>query len=220
MGISGLCPRRFVKVDPVPRLWPGSTIVCIGTGPSVTQADVDVVRGKARVIAINDAHRLAPWADVLYSCDGQWVDWHHGVTGFQGLKYSMTVNRKKWPDWKVVRNGGEKGLSLDPSSVCTGRNSGYQAINLAVHLGAKRIVLLGYDMSRDPAQRKSHFFGEHPKRPKPSPYSQFLLLFETIKKPLARVGVEVVNCTRRTMLDCFPKRSLEDVFVTELQEAV
>jgi len=47
--------------DPsVPRLWPGETFVCLASGPSLTQADVDYCRGKARVIAIKDVLHLAP----------------------------------------------------------------------------------------------------------------------------------------------------------------
>jgi hypothetical protein len=42
-----------------------------------------------------------------------------------------------------------------------------QAINLAVHLGAARIILLGYDLS--PARMGGHWFGDHPE-PIPSPY--------------------------------------------------
>lgn len=96
---------------------------------------------------------------------------------------------------------------MDPSSLCTGRNSGYQAINLAVHLGARRILLLGYDMMRHSG--KSHFFGEHPKGWLPSPYPDFVKFFDSLRKPLARVGVEIVNCSRTTALKCFPKMSIE-----------
>lgn len=175
------------------------------------------------MIAVNDAYTLAPWADVLYACDGHWVKWHQGVKGFTGLKYSLTVDRSKWPEWRQVRHDpsvkGQSGLSLDPTRLQTGRNSGYQAINLAVLFGASKIVLLGYDMSRDPAQRKSHFFGEHPKRPKPSPYSQFLQLFPSLVKPLRRAGVEVINCTRRTALTTFQQMRLEDALVGEMAVA-
>ncbi len=202
----------------VERLWPGETVVCIGTGPSLTQADVDVCRGKARVIAVNDAYRMTPWADAIYACDDRWVTWHKGVPEFQGLKYSMTVT-KKWAEWRRMRNDGLEGLCLSPDGLRTGRNSGYQAINLAVHLGAKRIVLLGYDMSRDKNGR-SHFFGEHPRRATPSPYHSFVKCFDSLVKPLAKLGVEVVNCSRRTDLKVFPRMELAEALpMRELAEA-
>lgn len=50
------------------------TIVCVASGESLTRADVNYCRGKARVLAINDNYRIAPWADWLYACDGRWWD--------------------------------------------------------------------------------------------------------------------------------------------------
>jgi hypothetical protein len=193
----------------IPKLWPGSTIVCVGTGPSLTQGDLASVKGRARVIAINDAVRWAPWADVLYACDGKWVNQFHGMPKFAGLKYSLTVNLKHWPTWTRLRNDGALGLCLEPSGLRTGHNSGYQAINLAVHLGARRILLLGYDMMRHSG--KSHFFGEHPPGWTPSPYPQFLRAFASLPQPLAQLGgVQVINCSRVTALKVFPQQSLED----------
>lgn len=201
----------------VQKLWPGETVVCIGTGPSLTAADVEACLGRARVIVVNDAVKLAPWADVLYACDGKWVDHHKGVKSFTGPKYSMTVNRKKWPDWIALRNDGVNGLCLDPTGLRTGRNSGYQAINLAVHLGARQILLLGYDMSRH--KGKGHFFGEHPHNWSPSPYHAFLQAFSTLEQPLKDLGIEVINCSRRTALKVFPTLALETALPAMPMEA-
>jgi hypothetical protein len=55
-------------------VWAGETAVLVASGPSLCPSDVDRVRGRARVIAVNDGYRLAPWADVLYACDRRWVD--------------------------------------------------------------------------------------------------------------------------------------------------
>jgi len=108
----------------------------------------------------------------------------------------------------VLQNTGYTGLELEPTGLRTGRNSGYQAINLAVHLGAARILLLGYDMAENPVG-PSHWFGEHPDH-QPSPYPQMREAFDTIVEPLAAIGVTVVNCSRRTALTAFPCALLED----------
>lgn len=197
----------------VPKIWNGDTVACLGTGPSLTAEDVNACRGRVRVIAINDAYKLAPWADVLYACDGKWIDHHKGVPSFLGPKYSLTVNPKKWPAWTALKNDGVNGLCLMPTGLRTGRNSGYQAINLALHLGAKQILLLGYDMGRHGG--KGHFFGEHPRNWSPSPYSKFLEAFTTIVEPLKLAGVEVINCSRRTALTVFPKQPLESALPRE-----
>jgi hypothetical protein len=187
----------------VPRLWPESLIVCLGTGPSLSGADVQRVQGQ-RVIAINNAYQLAPWADVLYACDVKWWRWHHGAPTFAGRKYMLQPSCAAYPEVQALRNTGPAGLETDPSGLRTGHNSGYQAINLAVHLGARRIVLLGYDMQGD------HFFGRHPDQSKP-PFHRCLPVFATLLDPLAALGVTVFNCTRRTALTCFPQPALEDV---------
>lgn len=206
----------------VPRVFPNSTIVCIGGGPSLTAADVDACRGRARVVAVNDAHRLAPWADVLYACDGAWWDHYQGVPTFAGSKYCLTVTntkwregdqwvrgRRRWPGVEQLQKTGEHGLEVQPHGVRTGMNSGYQAINVAVHLGAVRIVLLGYDMQRGP-KRERHWFGEHPKPlAHDSPYGGFVNCFQTLVAPLRAIRVEVVNASRETALRCFPRQSIE-----------
>ena len=192
----------------VPCVWPGSTIVCLGGGPSLTAADVEACRGQARVIAINDAYRQAPWADVLYACDAQWWTWHKGVPSFTGLKYSLTLPTTNAWGVQILRNDGPHGLATKPDSLRTGSNGGYQAINLAVHLGAARILLLGYDMARTGG--KTHWFGEHPKRSAPPPFGKMLQAFPTLVAPLAARGVEVFNCTPTTALKTFPRRALHE----------
>ena len=188
---------------PVPCLWPGSTVVCLGTGPSLTAADVAYVQGKARVIAINDAYTLAPWADVLYGCDAKWWTWHKGVPSFRGLKYGLQPGAKHWPGVTLVAKTGGSGIEWRRTGIRTGNNSGYQAINLAIHLGAVRILLLGYDM------QGQHFFGRHRDGSVP-PFLVCLKNFTTMVPELAAHGIEVVNCTRKTALTCFPRLPLAE----------
>jgi hypothetical protein len=198
----------------VERDWPGSTVVCIGSGPSLTQADVDAVRGRAKVIAVNDAYRLAPWADALYACDAKWWRWHDGAQAFAGEKWAMQRPSARWPGVKILRNTGANGLETNPTGLRTGRNSGYQAINLAVHKGARRIILLGYDMSGG----RQHFFGEHPDRTG-APFASCLRAFATLVEPLQARGIEIVNCTRKTALVCFPLLPLEEALRVEVAAA-
>jgi hypothetical protein len=199
----------------VPHLWPGSLVVCLATGPSLTQADVEACRGH-HVIVVNDAYRLAPWADILYACDAKWWSWkvNRSAWAFPGLKYSIQAESKRWcKDVHVLQMTGNDGLELQPTGLRTGRNSGYQAINLAVHLGARRILLLGYDMGLGP-KNEPHFQtpewnGQHPESHH-SPYVIFKRKFETIVEPLKQAGVEVINCSRRSALTAFPRMTLEE----------
>jgi hypothetical protein len=194
----------------VPRLWPESTIVCVGSGPSLVPEDLETCQHhptRPRAIVINDSWCLAPFADVLYACDATWWARQRGVPDFHGLKYSIDPRAARWPDVQILRETGQCGLETSSDGLRTGSNSGYQAINLAVHLGARRILLLGYDMRA--AQGRDHWFGSHPDRQQP-PFALFLRLFPTIVAPLAQLGVTVLNCSRSTALHCFPRVDLED----------
>lgn len=195
-------------IDPpaVPRCWPGQTIAIFGGGPSLTQADCDRCHAAGLVaIAIKDAIRLAPWAQVLYSCDGDMTRWWQKfgptLTAYPGLRY--TLDPKAAPFATVLQNTGELGLEREPTGLRTGRNSGYQAINLAVHLGAARVLLLGFDMK---ASRKGldHWFGNRAV----VPYDTFQQCWPHIVAPLAAAGVTVLNCTPDSALRVFPHRPL------------
>jgi len=85
-------------------------------------------------------------------------------------------------------------------------NSGYQALNLAIHFGARKIILLGYDMQCGP-NGQTHWFGSHPGALEKGAglYPRFVQNFRTTLPDLERNGITVVNCSRSTALDCFPK---------------
>ena len=204
----------------VPCLWPGATVACLGGGPSLTVEQLNELRGRARVIAINDAWRLAPWADALYACDGRWWRKQDGVRAYAGLKITLSNSAAQvaaWPEIKVLENTGTEGLELSPHGLRTGRNGGYQAINLAVHLGARRILLLGYDM-RLSADGRSHWFGDHADWPtRPNIYRDvFLPHFEGLAHALDAIGVAVVNCTPGSALQVFPTAPLDQALAESL----
>lgn len=212
--------RAGAVAGPVPRLCPGGVAICLGGGPSLTAADVAACRGHGTVIAINDAYRLAPWADLLYACDDKWWHWHHGVPDFPGRKFALEPWRSatRFPDVTILKHTGVKGLELTGGALRTGKNSGYQAINLAVHLGAVRILLLGYDLQYG-AKGQSHWFGEHPDGAQP-PVQTFVPYFTTLVAPLAARGIEVINCSRQTALTCFPQQALETALAAGRSAAV
>jgi hypothetical protein len=199
--------RQRLKVAyKVPQLFPGATIVCVGSGPSLLKADVEYAHEKgAKIIAVNDAYLYAPFAVALMASDGAW--WIHKKPEFAGLRYSLDPSAARIDGVQVLKNTGTDGIELDPAGLKTGRNSGAAAVNLAVHFGAKRILLLGYDMDAD--KHRSHFFGSHkfPLRDG-SPFQLFRETFKHQVGPLAQLGIEIVNCSRRTALKCFPCRPL------------
>lgn len=93
--------------------------------------------------------------------------------------------------------------------IYTGGNGGYQAINLAYFLGARKIILLGYDMQR--SQNKSHWHGDHPSALNRScNFKTWLKNYKDLARDLRGAGVACVNASRNTALDCFQKVTLEE----------
>lgn len=104
------------------------------------------------------------------------------------------------------------GLSDDPMKTHGGGNSGFQACNLAVLLGAKRLVLLGFDM-RTGENGESHWHGHHPaglNNPGQSNFNGWIAHFSGAVQDFRQMGVEVINCTPGSALRCFPMARLEE----------
>jgi len=197
-------------------MWKGRTVVILGGGPSLTQEQVDYVRGKAKVIAINNAYLLAPWADMLYFCDARWFKWHKDKSEFQnfkGLRVTLS-NETRVPleklDIKSVAREGKEGLCIKPNTVATGANGGYQTINLCYHLAASIVILLGYDMKAD--GNKTHWHKGHNINSPTSIYQSNLIpLFKTLAEALKKIDMSVINCTPGSALHVFPEKKLGDV---------
>jgi hypothetical protein len=120
------------------------------------------------------------------------------TAAFAGLKFALHTSGHGRPDVAKLENTGDRGLELAPTGIRTGKNSGYQAINLAVHLGATRILLLGYDMQlaarRPRALLRATRLARHHD---PPPFRSSCDHFASLVTPLQALGVEVINCSRR-----------------------
>lgn len=184
------------------------TVVCIATGASLTQQDVNYIKGSFDVIAIKEAIMLAPWATYMYACDDDyWLN--HGLKHkFKGRKYSIKTPSLDGLD--IIQLPYELGAVWgDRKTIATGGNSGFQAIGLAHILGYRRVLLLGYDMqSKD---NQTHFWdGVSWRSFRPHNYKGWLQHFKNAAPLIKNCGIEVINCTRDTALDCFPKMSIQD----------
>ncbi len=85
-------------------------------------------------------------------------------------------------------------------------NSGVGAVALAVHMGAQRILLLGYDCQRTGG--KAHWHGDHPTGlGNAGSLNKWPAQFQKLARDLR--NFDIVNCTRETALTCFPRVNLE-----------
>lgn len=192
--------------------WSREICVLVGAGPSATADAVAELRGQARVLAINTSYQLAPWADALYACDGRWWKWHEGAPEFAGMKVTH--------DADVARHYGLRRISLldmhdpqahrlvldPPGLLGRGENSGFQALNLLLQFGARRIGLLGIDFTGE------RWHGAHPNNPhrrgqNPDTLRRWREIFDQQAAAIAALGADVVNLSGISELQAFPRMS-------------
>jgi hypothetical protein len=187
--------------------WTGETVVCIATGPSLTRAQLDAVKvAPVRSIGINDIGLTEDWIDVWYGADGAF--WKHywpqaaaskaltvcadrNAPGVTQLYLEVVKSKDRWPAPGFALNGG---------------HSGFQALTLAISLGASRVVLIGYDCKAKGALT-NYFGSKSASLHKPSPYDQWPKCYRDLVLP---EGVEVLNATSSSAIDAFPMVDLED----------
>jgi hypothetical protein len=188
-----------------------NTFVCIATGPSLTSHQIDYLKGKpVKTMVVNDSYQMLPDADYMYACDNRWWELHIAAVKKTFTGECWTQCKKASANYKLKHITGKHREGLGKDIIHYGRNSGYQAINLSYLLGAKKIILLGYDMQR--TNNKSHWFGDHPgKLNTNTDYATFVPAFTRLNEDLKKEGIEVINCTPSSAIECFKKEKLEDV---------
>jgi hypothetical protein len=205
----------------IEKRWPDSKCIVAATGPSLTPAVAErcnAAHATHKIIAVNDAYKLLPAADVLYACDATWWTVHKGCPGFAGEKWSQCEGGEssrgiekrgvaQQYGLKLVDGAHADTFSLNPALIHYGSNSGFQAVNLALLFGAIELVLVGFDMRTVNGQM--HFFGKHP-RPLNNPgcYDTFLQAFRTAAQSLPP-WIKITNATPDSALTCFPMAPLE-----------
>lgn len=195
--------------------WRDRIAVVIATGPSLADDQMQLVilsqrQGLSKVLTVNNAAERAPWADAHYAGDYMWFK-HY----FPGLKDKCrgewwTQDQAASERWKVRRVRSANKLGLGTERVHLNGNSGAQAVNLAVLWGARRIVLLGFDLK--PSQDgRLHYFGGHP-RPlvQVCLFAEWLHKWERIAADAFDRGVEIVNATPGSALQWVPHRDLKE----------
>lgn len=225
----------------VPKLWPESTCFIIGGGPSLalqaglspSDKDPEIVfpavrkhliecygLDRFRTIGVNCAFKLGEdLVDVLWFGDCGFFDRNFvEIAKFSGLKAHCCKRLANRPGTLPITRIETEGLTSDPRKIHWNESSGASAINLAVHFGAKRIILMGYDMKFGSDKKfnwhDEHKHGERMKKRKAlqwNPFPRFLKQFKIIQRDAKKMGVEILNATSDSALTIFPNVRLEDV---------
>jgi len=236
----------------VPKIWEGGDVWILGGGPSVPkqfgipdEVVQSVVKGTSppsvyspymkelhdkHVIGINVAYLIGDWIDMVFFGDGAFFLNHlQGLAKFPGMKVSCHPTTEKY-DWVkyTPRDGNHpRGISDNPMKVSWNGNSGAAAISIAANTGAKRIILLGFDMKVD-GENKQHWhdlYGRTKKlreidhmvrkgrkvRPYHMPFDRHLRGFPVIAQDAKKRGIDIINASPDSAIHDFPKFTIKEL---------
>lgn len=194
-----------------PRIWDGQRAFVMAGGASLAKQRYQDIHGN--LIVVKHCALLRPDAEVMLFAGKSWHRERDGIQSLAAFKGRYCISRGWSSDHPphVLAMGRVKGdpvtmaarLSDDPQRL-GGWDTGASAINLAYLLGATEIVLLGFDMNG------GHWFKGHPAPfPRNSEFQRHMAGIAAMAGELSAKGVKVWNCSPKSALTCFEKRSLD-----------
>lgn len=188
----------------------GDKVFILGGGPTLLECLDGTIINDYPVIGVNLAYTLGDWVDVCWFGDAKFYWWNRGgLQTFPGMK--ITYNRglkhgnrsvRGQPGVRVVGRGKGRGLDMRPGMVSWNASSGGSAISLAAQMGAKTIILVGYDMRV--VDGKKNWKPHEKEDTKLDPYANFMRPFDKIAKDARRLGIRIFNATPGSALTHFP----------------
>lgn len=194
------------------REWDGEIAFIVAGGPSVLTQDLELLRDK-KVIAVNSSHEVVPWAQFCVFADARWF-WHYRgpLLKFQGKVISACMSIAGPPPLHRMHRKASPGLSDEGGTLAINFTTVTAAINLAVHLGARAIVLLGCD-GKPAANGKLHHHADHPWRLVPDAWEKQKRDLRAAGESLKQLAIPCVNAS--------PGSALAELWpVMELPEAI
>jgi len=159
------------------------------------------------VIGVNVAFELGGWIDIAFFGDaGFHTISHEKLENFPNRIITCHEKFKRFPRIEYIEKDLNKkyGISSNPNQICWNRNSGCAAMDLAVKLGADRIILIGFDFGFE-AGGNEHWHNHYKLANKanhnnenrdPSIYGIFKLAFEGILSDLNRLSIPIYRLDR------------------------
>jgi len=196
------------------RDWVGETAFVLCGGTSVTDEQCALLAGR-KVIAVNTMYRKVMDAPIMFFADMWWFREEKRESlgtwkAFKGLKVTKEVIQSEPNMCLVFWSSPTVGIATRPDSVALGHTSAQAAMNIAVHKGASRIVLVGVDNCR--VNGRAHCHKEYPEtRCLEEGWEKKDRDFSYTVEPLKKMGVEVLNASPISTLTFWPKCDLMEV---------
>lgn len=210
MSATAVAPWVAPPLWSVPREWPHSRcfVLCGGDSLKAQRHLVPFLDG--RVIAVKHGVLLRPDADVLFFAGERPTEIAPPcLAAFTG-RYVVVRGRghQCFPadSKRVMRPLTHEQWCTDPTLVA-GFDAGTSAINLAMHFGAREIILLGYDMvgGRWFTGEVTHYMPQPPE----SDFQRHMAPLPALAADAKAKGVRIVNCSPISRVTAFEKAPIE-----------
>jgi hypothetical protein len=191
----------------IPPEWTGETAFIVGGGPSVGSIDLELLRGQ-RVIAINTSYQAVPFADFLIFADARWYEnYRSQLVDWKGRIICCSQSSRSPQLLRVARRDRPTDDARDTLFVKS--TTATAAIELAVKLGAAKIVLLGLD-GKVGSDGKTHHHRSQPWRPLPGWEQKHRNDLIQLVEPLKARGIEICHGTPGSAYEFWPTVALTD----------
>jgi len=192
--------------------WLGQQCFIMGGGASVLSQDLTLLHGQ-KVIGINSAYETYPQCDFIIFADTRWLDnqkakHRERLLAFKGRIVSASTGAKGPPLLLNMHRKLQPGLAEDKGTVSVKNTTFTAAINLAVHLGVSRIVLLGLDGKA--TNGKTHHHTPHPWKVIPGCWEKQRQDLAKAAEDLVVKNIECVNASPGSVVDIWPIVELKD----------
>ncbi len=193
--------------------WSDEICTIVASGPTATSVNLAQAIGRTKFVAVNNSWKLSPWADYLFAADYKWWSGCGGCPDFVGWK--VTTDRRagetrEWDLLRLVAKLADDRIQTTGTVVGWGGNSGFQALNMVVLFGCKRIILVGYDATIKHGLHWHEAYSSAADNPTPNKTLRWQRSIDGAAAPLAQIGVSVINCSGISRLRRYSKMTYED----------
>ncbi len=198
-------------------IWKGQACYIIGGGPSLLTQDLRLLDGQ-NVIVINSSYQAFPAAQFLIFSDMRWWCHHLRLKPLQDFKGKIiaTSNSASGQQLLKMKRKSSPGLATERDSVMVKNTTLTGAINLAVHLGVAKIVLLGIDQKTTDGKHWHH--ASHPWNPTANCWARQQMDMPKIAEDLKALNIPCVNASPGSALALWPIVSLEDHVAADIAQ--
>jgi len=193
------------------RWYSGMDVVVLGGGPSLRNFHWKRLVGLP-VVGCNDAYRLG--TSVVNVCvfgDLPWWNVHReSLLQFSNPIVTNQPALHTQSDLPILTMKRE-GYGLHTNALGWNMSTGATGINLTLVLGARRVLLLGFDCKKG-TKGQTNWHLDNINKPNESSYKRFINGFHRVAEALPKVFPkrEIINLGPDSVLDVFPKGDLDE----------